>query len=212
MGTGCGEFVHVLHPISGALLEWHRSGDWWDCGHDIGRLFYSDGPVMFGMRSGINKSWQIEDWIKREHLTMDEVTIPLAQPVDTYECRIAFSGGGDAHAILKWSAYCWLRDQGGKPQYEYRWARRRIDTACPKLGISVECGNTPPEHVLYDLDGELWTDFVLVPFQSFTPNLKAHRFALTEDGRAEMERLADEQLAGMKRCADALSLKIKREA
>ena len=105
--------------------------------------------------------------IRSMHSIKRKYIIPEKNENDwkTYlKCR---RGGGDIHGLVKWWAYCWLRDESKcSPFLEYGIeGYGRADLADLSRKIIVECGNTSPGHCIYALEKLDCSSFIIIPFQ-----------------------------------------------
>jgi len=99
---------------------------------------------------------------------VDRVSIPEREYPDGHPPGWVEAGGqhSEAHRLLKWRAWLWLREIGEPdPLYEWWCPHGKADVWSPRLGIAVECGNTMPIKVLDGLEGGE-SQFVLLPYNS----------------------------------------------
>lgn len=95
-----------------------------------------------------------------------------------------------AHKLLKWAAWRWLRQEGDpSPQFEYSTLFGRADVASVQIHAAAECGDTPPAKVAEALLHG-WQRFSLWPFDQEFFLL----FRLSDEGAVELPRLFENRL------------------
>ena len=113
----------------------------------------------------LNRGWILCSDITYVPTPEPELTEPRSAERGVFEAAFNSGSGGQAHSLLKWWAWNWLKSQGElAPAYE-RWVDHgRADLVAPNRQWLVECGDTSPEKVFTAFESNNWHRFALFPF------------------------------------------------